>query len=263
MTSQPETPAREIRPSDEQYTPIAADYTISPIHSQGADLQRMVELAALPVGATVLDIGTGTGHTAIAFASAGAQVTGLDLTRAMLAEAQRLSQERGVSLEAVQGLAERLPFASASFDAIACRFCAHHFMDIEESIREMRRVLRPGGVLMFDDHVAPEDDAADAFVNRLDWLRDPSHRREPRLSEYQQWFANVGLTVEHVEQRRLRIEADQWFARARTSPEREAEARSMLAHAPAPLRDLFDVADDPVAFDLHAIIMRATAERSA
>jgi ubiquinone/menaquinone biosynthesis C-methylase UbiE len=187
-------------------------------------------------------------------------VTGLDLTRAMLAEAQQLSQARGVSLHAVQGLAERLPFASGSFDAIACRFCAHHFMDVEESIREMRRVLRPGGVLMFNDHVAPEDDAADAFVNRLDWLRDPSHRREPRLSEYQAWFANVGLIVDHVEQRRLRIEADQWFARARTSPEHEAEARAMLSAAPASLRDLFNVSDDPLAFDLHAVIVRATAE---
>jgi ubiquinone/menaquinone biosynthesis C-methylase UbiE len=257
MSSQP---GREIRPSDEQYTPIAADYTTSPIHSQGEDLQRMVDLADLPVGASVLDIGTGTGHTAIAFARAGARVTGLDLTRAMLTEAQRLSQERGVSLDAVQGLAESLPFESASFDAIACRFCAHHFLDVPESIREMRRVLRPGGVLMFDDHVAPEDDAADAFVNRLDWLRDPSHRREPRLSEYQQWFARVGLLVEHVELRRLRIVADQWFARARTSSERESEARSLLSGAPDTLRDLFAISDDPVAFDLHAIIVRATAE---
>ncbi|HCG30911.1 MAG TPA: hypothetical protein DEU95_14690, partial [Chloroflexi bacterium] len=74
-----ETSPRPVRRSDEHYTPIASAYTTSAIHAQGADLARLVELAALPAGALVLDVGTGTGHTGLAFAAAGAKFVGLDM----------------------------------------------------------------------------------------------------------------------------------------------------------------------------------------
>jgi SAM-dependent methyltransferase len=245
---------RTIARSDEHYTPIAASYTTSPLHAQGADLARMVEEAGLPPGARVLDIGTGTGHTGLAFATAGARVVGLDLTPAMLAQALALAAERGAQFEGVLGYAEQLPFADASFDAVACRYCAHHFLDIPAAIHEIRRVLRSGGVVVFVDHVAPEDDAADAFVNRLDWLRDPSHRRQPRLSEYHAWFAAAGLTIDLIERWPLRIDLDDWFARARTAPEREAEARALLTGAPTELRKTFLVDDG--GFSLHSVLLR-------
>jgi len=248
---------REVRRSDEQYTPIASAYVTSAIHAQGQDLPRMVELAGLGSGSRLLDVGTGTGHTALAFATGGVDVVGLDMTRAMLDQARGLADQRGLPLSAVQSYAERLPFADGSFDGVACRYCAHHFDDNPLAIAEMRRVLRPGGVLVFVDHVAPEDDEADAFVNRLDWLRDPSHNREPRLSEYERWFADAGLTIDHVEPFRETMIADQWFARARTAPDREAEARAMLAAAPAQLRETFAISDDPVSFELHMVVVRA------
>src|SRR5688572_7282734 len=95
--------SRTVRRSDEQYTPIANAYVTSTIHAQGADLARMVELAALPEGSRVLDVGTGTGHTALAFARGGASVVGYDMTRAMLREAVGLAAARGADLAAVQG----------------------------------------------------------------------------------------------------------------------------------------------------------------
>lgn len=251
---------RTVRRSDEQYTPIANAYVTSAIHAQGADLARMVELAELAelsADARVLDVGTGTGHTALAFARGGASVVGYDMTRAMLREAVGLAETRGADFTAVQGMAEALPFSDGAFDVVACRYCAHHFEDIPAAISQMSRVLRPGGKLVFVDHVAPEDDTADAFVNRLDWLRDPSHRREPRLSEYQAWFADTGLAVSHIEHFRERMVADEWFARARTTPEREAEARQLLAEASPSLRETFFVSDDPAGFDLHMVLMVA------
>jgi ubiquinone/menaquinone biosynthesis C-methylase UbiE len=249
---------RDVRRSDEQYTPIASAYVTSAIHAQGQDLPRMVELAGLPAGARLLDIGTGTGHTALAFAAGGVEVVGLDMTRAMLDQARGLAEQRGLTFEAVQSYAERLPFADGAFDGIACRYCAHHFDDNPQAIREMGRVLRPGGVLVFVDHVAPEDDEADTFVNRLDWLRDPSHNREPRLSEYERWLAGAGLTIERIEPFRETMIADEWFARARTAPDREAQARAMLAAASQPLRDTFAISDDPVSFELHMVIIAAS-----
>lgn len=255
MKERPVSDERTVIRSETHYTPIAASYTTSPLHAQGADLARMVAVAGVPPGSRVLDIGTGTGHTGLAFAEAGASVVGLDLTPAMLAQALALAAQRGAHFEGVIGYAERLPFEDASFDAIACRYCAHHFLDIPAAIQEMRRVLRPGGVVIFVDHVAPEDDAADAFVNRLDWLRDPSHRREPRLSEYHAWFAAAGIPIDLVERWPLRIDLDDWFARARTTPEREAEARALLANATPDLREAFLADDD--GFSLHAVLLRA------
>jgi ubiquinone/menaquinone biosynthesis C-methylase UbiE len=249
---------RDVRRSDDHYTPIASAYVTSAIHSQGRDLARMVALAGLPSGARLLDVGTGTGHTALAFAGGGADVVGLDMTQAMLAQARALAAERGLPFDAVRSYAESLPFPDAAFDAVACRYCAHHFQDIPLAIREMGRVLRPGGTLVFVDHVAPEDDEADAFVNRLDWLRDPSHNREPRLSEYERWFAVAGLAIERIEPFRETMVADEWFARARTAPEREREARAMLAGAGPRLRDTFAIFDDPVSFELQMVIVVAS-----
>ena len=252
-----ETSPRPVRRSDEHYTPIASAYTTSAIHAQGADLARLVELAALPAGALVLDVGTGTGHTGLAFAAAGAKFVGLDMTRAMLAEARGLATTRGVVFSPALGVAEALPLADGAFDAVVCRYCAHHFNDVGAAIHEMARVVRPGGIVLLDDHIAPEDDAADELINRLDWLRDPSHRREPRLSEYERWFSDAGLRVTTIEHRRERIDADGWFARAQTAPEREADARELMATATPAMRDLFAITSSPAGFDLHAVIIAA------
>ncbi len=253
-----ETSSRPVRRSDEHYTPIASAYTTSAIHAQGADLGRLVELAALPAGSLVLDVGTGTGHTGLAFAAAGARFVGLDLTRAMLAEARGLATARGAGFEPTLGAAEALPFTDDAFDAVVCRYCAHHFIDVGAAIHEMARVVRPGGIVLLDDHIAPEDAAADELINRLDWLRDPSHRREPRLSEYESWFAEAGMRITAIEHRRERIDADEWFARARTTPEREREARALFATASPELRELFAISAEPARFDLHAVIIAAT-----
>jgi ubiquinone/menaquinone biosynthesis C-methylase UbiE len=248
---------REIKRSDEHYAPIAAAYITSPIHAQGQDLGRMVELAGLSAGDLLLDVGAGTGHTALAFARHGVRAVGLDLTQAMLRQAVGLAAERELDFAPVQGLAESLPFADRAFDAVACRYCAHHFMDTRAAIIEMGRVARPGGLLVFVDHVAPEDDVADEFVNRLDWLRDPSHRREARLSEYHAWLAEAGFEVERLEHFQETMVADPWFARARTEPAREAEARAMLQAASPELRALFTIQESPLQFNLHMVLLVA------
>jgi ubiquinone/menaquinone biosynthesis C-methylase UbiE len=243
--------------SDTQFGPRAAAYVSSTIHALGADLPRMVAVAELPAGTRLLDVGAGTGHTGLAFAAAGCDVTGLDMTQAMLGQARQLAAARGLGFSAVQGYAEALPFADGAFDALACRYCAHHFRDVALAIHEMRRVLRPGGTLVFVDHVAPEDDAQDTFINRLDWLRDPSHHREPRLSEYRAWFSAADLQINLVEPWRERMWADEWFTRAGTPPAREAEARALLAGASPAMRATFAITDDPLGFELHCVLLRA------
>jgi demethylmenaquinone methyltransferase/2-methoxy-6-polyprenyl-1,4-benzoquinol methylase len=89
----------------------------------------------------VLDVCCGTGDLALAAAHAGGRVTGLDFSEAMLERARR----KDPSIDWVEGDALALPFADGSFDAVTVGFGVRNLDDLEGGLRELRRVLRPGG----------------------------------------------------------------------------------------------------------------------
>ena len=166
-----------------QFSQNAMDYRTSALFAEGEDLRNMLGSVSLVGHERVLDIGTGAGHTALAFSPFVSECIGLDLTETMVKVATRLADERGIRNVKFQvGDAENIPFAVESFDVVTCRFASHHFGDIKKAIQEISRVLKPGGTLILVDHYSPENDELDSFVNRLDRLRDPSHAREYRLS---------------------------------------------------------------------------------
>jgi len=150
--------------------------------------------------ARVLDVATGTGHTAFAFAPHVREVIATDVTPEMLREGGRLKDEGGIiNVEFQLADAHDLPFDDESFDVVTCRRAAHHFVDIRRALREMRRVLRPGGRLVIDDRSVPADDFIDATLNRLDWLHDHSHVRQYRPSEWESMMQEAGCRIEVVE----------------------------------------------------------------
>jgi demethylmenaquinone methyltransferase / 2-methoxy-6-polyprenyl-1,4-benzoquinol methylase len=113
------------------------------IMTAGLD-QRWRRLTARSVaapGARVLDACCGTGDLAIACAREGAVVTGLDFSEPMLERARRKAPD----LEWVGGDALDLPFPDASFDGATVGFGVRNVEDLERSLSELRRVLRPGG----------------------------------------------------------------------------------------------------------------------
>jgi SAM-dependent methyltransferase len=106
---------------------------------------HLVKFAQLVPGETVLDIGTGTGVVAITAARAGARVTGLDLTPALLEVARENSLIAGQNIVWTEGDAERLPYPSDSFDLVVSQF-GHIFAPRPDvATAEMLRVLKPGG----------------------------------------------------------------------------------------------------------------------
>jgi len=178
----------------------AAFYATSAAHTDPEVLARVVSLAAPGPEWIVLDIATGTGHTAFALASHVRMVVGTDLTPEMLREAKTLRATKGL-VNVTFALAEVhcLPFASDTFHLIACRRAAHHFSGIQRALCEMGRVLRAGGRLVIDDRSVPEDDFVDTCMNRLDRYHDPSHVRQYRPSEWQRLLEGQGFSIEAIE----------------------------------------------------------------
>jgi len=176
-------------------------YTTSVAHTDQQVLGRLVEIAKPQEDWHVLDIGTGTGHTALALAPHVRKVLGLDLTEGMLVEARKLADAQdavNVSFQVadVHHLSRTL---DGSFDLVTCRRAAHHFSDINRALNEMARTLRPGGMLLIDDRSVPEDDWVDETMHRLDSLHDESHVRQYRASRWIELLENANLSVEIVE----------------------------------------------------------------
>jgi SAM-dependent methyltransferase len=110
---------------------------------------RLVRFAGVAEGMKVLDAGCGTGVVAITAAGLGAQVKALDLTPQLLERARENAAIAEVEVEWREGDVEELPFADGEFDVVVSQF-AHMFAPRPEvALREMLRVLRPGGTIAF------------------------------------------------------------------------------------------------------------------
>lgn len=111
---------------------------------------RTIRETALEPGMKLLDIASGTGDLAIAFAHrAGADaVTATDINYEMLSFCRRRMAAEGLGCSVVQADAERLPFEDASFDRITVSFGIRNMTHKDRALREMLRVLKPGGKLL-------------------------------------------------------------------------------------------------------------------
>ncbi len=156
-----------------------------------------------------------------------------DYAPTMLASARAfIESQNAANVAFVPADAENLPFAANSFDLITCRIAPHHFPDVYAFVRESARALKPGGRLVVQDHLLPEDKPAAAYVEAFERLRDPSHNRA--LSEYE-WrgdFLDSGLTVDHVEVLRRRADLVTWAERQGCTPDVIEHLQVLLVQAP-------------------------------
>ena len=157
-----------------EFTRQARRFAGHPALAESEGLARMLGAGAVSGETQLLDVACGPGIVACAAAGRAAQVTGIDLTPAMIDQA-RLRQE-ALSLANVAwliGNATALPFAPASFDVVLTRYSFHHFASPAAVLAEMARVCRPGGRVVVTD-VTPSARSQAAY-DRMERLRDPSH----------------------------------------------------------------------------------------
>ena len=211
-------------------------------------LRVMLALADPQAGWRVLDVATGTGFTALAFALHVAQVTGADISPGMLREAGKRADAAGVAnVEWVEAPAEVLPFADGAFDLVTVRIAPHHFDNVDAFLRETRRVLTPTGVFLLCDTTVPADapDAAD-WQNRVERERDGSHRANLSPDVWQEKCARAGFRVTDCTTGGggVALSLTPWLETAGCAGEAAARVRALFAAAPPAARAAFDITTD-------------------
>jgi ubiquinone/menaquinone biosynthesis C-methylase UbiE len=118
-------------------------------------IEKMAEVSGIGESSQVADVGTGTGFVAAGLAPRVERVIGIDNAPAMLEVARENLRALGASnVELVVGEASRLPLEDGAVDAAFANMVLHHAEDPEAMLREMARVVRPGGTVAITDEVA-------------------------------------------------------------------------------------------------------------
>jgi demethylmenaquinone methyltransferase / 2-methoxy-6-polyprenyl-1,4-benzoquinol methylase len=114
--------------------------------------ERAADLARVGPGDRALDVATGTGDLAIELRRRGAEVVGMDFSERML----ELARQKAPDVRFEQGNALELPYADGAFDAATVGFGARNFADLGRGLREMARVVRPGGRVVVLEITTPQ-----------------------------------------------------------------------------------------------------------
>lgn len=175
------------------YDHVATSYDNQPYRAKAADpflLSLAVERPA------VLDLACGTGSQTIANATArpDGRYVGVDFSAGMLARARR----KAPHLHWLRGDASALPFVAACFDFVSFQFALHHVARKQVALREVARMLRPGGRFVYRN-LLPEATGDWVFYRYFPAARDRDARDFLPLAEIQQALEHAGATVVKVE----------------------------------------------------------------
>ncbi|MCC6381052.1 MAG: class I SAM-dependent methyltransferase [Dehalococcoidia bacterium] len=119
-------------------------------------------LVAAP-GVTVADVGCGPGNIQPALCAAGARVAGVDRSAGMVREALAQARRDGLPVQVLQADAQALPFPDGQFDGALAAHMLYHVPDIARALRELRRVVKPGGHVLISTNASDHSERLNAF----------------------------------------------------------------------------------------------------
>ncbi len=163
-------------PVEREFTHQADRFAAAPVMRSAQTLDAFLELLPTRPGDAFLDVACGPGIVTVALARRVRRAVGCDVTPKMLERAgAEAAREGAVGVEFVAGDATALPFPDGSFDGAVTRFSLHHIPHPVRVLREMARVVRPGGTVAAADHLTSVRGPAAAWHQEIERLRDPSH----------------------------------------------------------------------------------------
>jgi len=156
---------------------------------------QVVDIATVGKCSKVLDVATGTGQQAFAFAKSGHDVTGVDLTESMLAIARRHNKNGSVKFEI--GDATQLRFEENTFNISSVSFALHDMpVNIRKKVlREMVRVTKPDGVIIIVDYDLPHNKISRVLIYRLITLYESEYYKQFIDSDLDSLLHKTGIRV--------------------------------------------------------------------
>lgn len=197
---------RHTRAIIDQFSQQAGAYTAITAHSDALD--KLLQISRVQAEDTVLDIACGSGIVACAFATQASHVTGIDITAAMIEEAKKTQQKKGLqNMQWQIGEVASLPYDNGSFSIVVSRFGFHHFQNPAAVLAEMTRVCKPGERVLVVDVALPAG-KVEAY-NRMEKLRDPSHAAALTRNGFLELFNQAGLQLVESQSYRMAIELEE------------------------------------------------------
>lgn len=237
------------RTSRQQFDSQAKHYNAQWNAWSGESLAWLLEKAGCDPSQKWLDVATGAGFTAVAFGPLVSEVTGLDVSEAMLDQARERARASGLANLVFQcGAAEELPFSPEAFDGVVCRLAAHHFLSVPRFLAEACRVLRPGGRLLIADTAEPDGaPEVDAWHNHVEALRDGSHVRNYTFAEWRALVTAAGFAIEHLQEvcESVPITLQDWLEKGGCRGQAAGEVRRLFLEAPSEAVRAFSITPMP------------------
>ena len=191
---------------------------------------NLLDFVRLPGGLDVLDVGTGLGVLAVMLAEQGAEsVIGVDVSPGMLEQAEylRLSHPSDTTGRVSFRFArlQTLPFFDERFDAVFCRLVLNHFRAPQRTVREIVRVLKPGGIFVMAELLSVDDPVKRATQNAIEERRNPSHVAARSAEQYNRLITEASLEIVDTASVSVEREMEEWLQAYRTPP---AEAATVI-----------------------------------
>src|SRR5581483_2357242 len=172
----------------------------------------------------------GAGAIALALAGLVRSVVGVDVVPELLAEARKRAP---ANVEFVEADATALPFGPDSFDIVATARTFHHVRRPELVVADMTRVLRPGGMMLVADQLAPDDPLLAIEPNRFARARDPSTTRVVADVDLRGLFGANNLVLRRAEVTRERRDLERYLDRAGCRGDERNAARALAPEDPS------------------------------
>jgi len=211
------------------------NYEVSPVHRDSPTLAKTAGFVSKlnRNDLHICDVGCGAGHFSLKLADYAESITFIDPSEKMLSMLKDKTTElqKSMQLSFLQSPAERIQLPSDHFDIVLSRLAAHHFSDIQQSVWEMFRILKPGGYLIINDLVGSENEELDKINHTLEVLHDPTHGRSYKRSDWERFISN---TIGKIETSRISLESppgitiDFWCSITKVNEDCSREIKNIL-----------------------------------